>query len=196
VSEPPAPDRRQIEQWLARWLPELESFVRLRVGRAFSPRESTSDVVQSTCREILEHAPAFQTGGEEGFKRWLFKMALRKIANRYEHHRAQRRDLRRERALHGSSSGFEAALQGSEGPRVMSPSSLVAGAEDLARFEEVFAELPERYREVIVEARLLGTPHAELAARWGRNEGAVRALLFRALATLADRFESSRRKKA
>lgn len=187
-------DRRQIEEWLARWLPELESFVRLRVGRAFSPRESCSDVVQSTCREILEHAPAFHTGGEEGFKRWLYRMALRKIAHRYEHHRAQRRDLRRERNLRTSSSAFEAAIQEGATARVLSPSSLVAGAEDFARFEEVFAELPERYREVIVESRLLGTPHAELAARWGRSEGAVRALLFRALATLADRFESSRRK--
>ena len=70
-------DRRQIEEWLERWLPELEGFVRLRVGRSLSPRESCADVVQSTCREILEHAPRFHTGGEEGFKRWLFHSAER-----------------------------------------------------------------------------------------------------------------------
>ena len=34
--------------------------------------ESTSDIVQSVCREILQHKDRFQYPGEDGFRRWLY----------------------------------------------------------------------------------------------------------------------------
>ncbi len=57
--------------------------------------------------------------------------------------------------------------------------------EDLTALEACFEELPDEYRRVIVATKLLGQSHAEIAAELGRNEGAVRMLLHRALARLA-----------
>jgi RNA polymerase sigma-70 factor (ECF subfamily) len=65
------------------------------------------------------------------------------------------------------------------------PSELAIKNEELAALEACFEQLPEDYRQVIVAARLLGQSHGEIAADLGRNEGAVRMLLHRAMAKLA-----------
>ena len=58
--------------------------------------------------------------------------------------------------------------------------------EELERIESAFDRLPEEYREVITLARIAGLSRAEIAERMGRREGAVRTLLSRALARLAE----------
>jgi len=57
--------------------------------------------------------------------------------------------------------------------------------EDLEALELCFELLPEEYRGVIVASKLLGQSHEEIAAELGKNEGAVRMLLHRALARLS-----------
>ena len=57
-------DREAVEQLLARHLPRLERYVRLRAG-ALLRSEGVSDLVQSTCRELLEKADRFRFGGED-----------------------------------------------------------------------------------------------------------------------------------
>ena len=75
-------DDAALGELLARHLPGLRAYVRQRTGQAIRARESVSDLVQSVCREVIQHADRFQYGGEVGFKPWLYKTALRKIANR------------------------------------------------------------------------------------------------------------------
>jgi RNA polymerase sigma factor (sigma-70 family) len=58
--------------------------------------------------------------------------------------------------------------------------------EDMHRLEVAFDHLPEHYRDVIVMARLQGMSRAEIAQRTGSTERAVRILLYRALARLAE----------
>ena len=53
------------------------------------------------------------------------------------------------------------------------------------RLQRAFSTLPDEYREVITLARVVGLPHAEIAVKLGKSEGAVRILLHRALARLA-----------
>ena len=48
-------DAAAIGQLLEQHLPRLRAFVRLRMGAQLRARESASDIVQSTCREILEN---------------------------------------------------------------------------------------------------------------------------------------------
>jgi RNA polymerase sigma factor (sigma-70 family) len=43
---------------------------------------------------------------------------------------------------------------------------------------------PENYREVITLSRVVGLSHREIGEQIGKNEGAVRVLLHRALARL------------
>ncbi len=57
--------------------------------------------------------------------------------------------------------------------------------EALDRLERALDELKPEYREVIVLKRIEGLSHAQIAEKLGKNAGAVRMLLARAMAALA-----------
>ena len=73
-------DRAAIDALLAYHLPRLHSWLRVRIGGGLGPRESTSDVVQSACREVLENLDRFHYEGEAGF-RALEAAVLNQIAS-------------------------------------------------------------------------------------------------------------------
>lgn len=178
-------DEPAVRTLLSRYLPGLRAFVRLHSGRLVRSKESCSDLVQSACREVLEHADDFVYGGEAGFKQWLYRTALRKIAHRAEYWRADRRDARREHA--------EVRTAGDDSLDVLdcyrafyTPSQQAMAREELERVETAFDRLSGPYREVIVMAKVMGMSRAEIGVELGRSELAVRTLLSRALAQLAN----------
>lgn len=190
ASEASRGDPPAIEALLARHLPGLRAYVRLRAGPAVRARESVSDVVQSTCREVLENLDRFRWGGETGFRRWLYTTALRRILNKHEFHTAQRRDMRRDVPLQ------DAARVGASGEgrlpdllayaaSLSTPSGVAIAREQAERIETAFDGLSDEQRELIVQSRLLGLSHREIAEASGRSEGAVRVALHRALVRLA-----------
>ncbi len=167
-----------VSHLLERYLPGLRAFVRLRAGDVVHGHEEHSDIVQSACRDVLENLERYKHGGDEGFRRWLYRTALRKIADRYEYYRAKKRDVGRE-GLMGS--------QWSSAPGAMpTPSQHAIANEEAMRIERALAGMPDDYREVVVLSRYTGMSHREIAAEMGRSELAVRTLLSRALARLAE----------
>ena len=177
-------DRPAVDELLQRHLPGLRAFIRLRAGPVIRRRESESDLAQSVCREVLEHLDRFQYGDETGFKRWLYTTALRKILNRYEFYAAEKRNFLREEGSLGASSNAQPVA---EYYRTFStPSQHAMKAEELQRVEKAFDELAEEQREVITLAHVVGLSRAEIAAQLGKSEGAVRTMLSRALAQLAE----------
>ena len=189
AAEPGAsPPPTSVEDLLLRHLPSLRAFVRLRAGGIVRAREAESDLVQSTCREVLARVGEFRHGGEAGFRQWLFTTALRKILDKREFHTAQKRDVRRvdAEAVAGDQGELLAAYH-----RFASPSQLAAASEELARIEAAFDRLPEAEREVILLSRVVGLPRAEVARAMERNEGSVRNLLHRALTRLSKHLDRS-----
>jgi RNA polymerase sigma factor (sigma-70 family) len=176
-----APDR--IGELLARHLPAIRAFVRLRAGPAVAARESASDVVQSVCRELLEHSE-FRFLGDAALRAWLYTAALRKILEKDRFHRAAKRDLAREAAVARNSSLDDAALLECYG-HLATPSRDLAAREQIAAFEAAFARLSERDRELITLARIAGMSHAEIAAQLGCSEESSRTGLRRALIRLS-----------
>ena len=174
-------DAHAVDQLLAGCLPQLRAFVRLRMDGAFRARESSSDLVQSVCRELLADKGAFTWRGEAQFRGWLFTAALNKIREKQRYHRRERRDIARE--LTPVSAYDPMVLQTYAG--LASPSAAAVANERAAAIEAAFDRLPEEYREVVTLARLAGLPHAEVAERMHRSVGAVRQLLGRALNKLA-----------
>lgn len=170
-------DRLAVDQLLARYLPELRGFIRLRTGPAIRDKEGISDLAQSLCREVLENADRVEFDSERAFKHWLYTKALRLIQNRAKFWAREKRDVRREVAL--------------EDPRVRcyasigSPSVQLRSTEDLARIEATFDRMSDDHREVITLSRVLGLTHAEIAEKMGRSEAAARQLLHRALSVFA-----------
>ena len=179
-------DRGAIDALLERYRGELHAFIRLRAGPLIERRESSADLVQSVCREILEHADRFQYPSEASFKRWLYTSALRKIKDRHRYYLAGKRDVLKEDVPVDSAENLI------EHYRLFStPSQHMMAREHAARVESAFATLSEEQREVVTLAHLVGLTRSEIADQLGKSEGAVRVILHRALAQLSDLFSES-----
>jgi RNA polymerase sigma-70 factor (ECF subfamily) len=174
-------DASAVEVLLQRLLPRLRAFIRLRMGAELRLKESTSDLVQSSCREVLQNMDRYQYQGESQFRHWLFATALRKVHNRVAYYRAERRDPAREVTMkdeHGDRGLAEVYA------KVSTPSRILLRKEQTERLEKAFDRLPEHYREVVTLARIVGLSHKEIAEATGRTESSTRNLLYRAMAEL------------
>jgi RNA polymerase sigma-70 factor (ECF subfamily) len=181
-----AGDRGALEALLERFLPELRAYVRLRSNPMIRAQESSSDLVQSVCRELLENAERFRYPDESGFKAWLFSSALRKIHNRNEYYLALKRDVGRNRAEASSAEETAADRRVLEVYQSFStPSRRASLREEMERVEAAFDVLTDEQRDVVVMAHLLGMSRVEIAEKLGKTEVGVRVTLHRALARLS-----------
>jgi RNA polymerase sigma-70 factor (ECF subfamily) len=168
-------DTASLDELLARYLPQLHAYVHSRMGEALRGRESSMDVVQSVCRDLLANRAAFDFHGEERFRAWLFTAALNKIRAKHRFHHSERRDVDREVAP-----ASDAVLASS----FLTPSRDAVAAESAKALQEALATLPEEYREIITLARVVGLPHRVIGEVTGRSEEAARQLLGRAMVRL------------
>jgi RNA polymerase sigma-70 factor (ECF subfamily) len=173
-------DTPALDVLLTRHLPALRAFVRLRADVAFRARESCSDLVQTACRQALEHLHEFEWRGEDSFRNWLFALANNKVLNRWQYHRAARRDPVREAARADDSAGLLVAYSA-----IVTPSEDAIAHEFAERLEAAIDQLPASYREVLLLARVAGLSHPAIAERLGVSEAAARTRLTRARARLA-----------
>ena len=180
-----AGDADAAQRLLALHASGLRGFLEKRAGDLVRDKEPLSDLVQSTFREVLEDLGDVEYEDEIHFKHWLYQQALRKVVDKARYWRAQRRDVGREAG--GKAAGedsLESRVLGLFADELGTPSHLAMHKEDLKRVDAALARLSKDHRDVIVMARFMGLPHAEIAAQSGRSEGAVRILLHRALAAL------------
>lgn len=175
-------DADALERLLECHLPAVRAFVRAHMGPELRARESTSDLVQSVCRELLTHRDRFRHPGEDGFETWLFTTARRKVRNRARDLGRQKRNAQRD--VVGLSESAIADLGGAYA-RLSSPSGRALRREEVERLEAAIDRLPDDQREAITLAHLAGMSRSEIGAQMGRTEEAVRALLHRARARLA-----------
>ncbi|MCA9320376.1 MAG: sigma-70 family RNA polymerase sigma factor [Planctomycetes bacterium] len=180
-------DADSAEQLLAPHLARLTAFVRLNCGVAIRRRESCSDLVQSICREALESLSDLDSETEDGFRRWLYALALNLIMNKGAFHTRARRDVQRDAMVHSRAVENDDLLRSYAD--LCTPSHRAMAREDVARIEAAFDRLPSDYRDVLVLRFFADLPHAEIAARMNRSEAATRKLLLRARARLAILFE-------
>lgn len=167
-------DKQALESLLGRYLPELRSFVRLQMGPLVSQKESSSDIVQSCCRQVLDKLEGLEYRGELAFKKWLFVACTNKLRDRERHWMRQQRDVRRENYLDDVADPMDLTLS--------SPSGEFLRREEIEKLQQALDSMPEDYRRVVTMSRLLGMSHAD--EDFGKSEGATRALLHRAIARL------------
>ena len=162
---------------LANHLPRLHAFVHVRLSPGVRARESSMDLVQSVCRDLLSERDRFEFRGEASFRAWLFTAALNKIRAKYRfHHRAGRDPRKEEQAPE-----LDLFLAN----HLASPSQDAMSAERARIVQQAIDALGEDHREVITLARLAGLPHKVIAEVMGRSEEATRQLLGRAIAQFA-----------
>lgn len=180
-------DEQAREALLARHLAELTAFVRLRLGPALRARETSSDIAQSVCREVLEDLGGFEYRGAHGFRNWLLLRADRKIRDRGRFWTRLKRSAHRELPLVAQEDEEQRVFE--QLRTLFTPSRDAVAREELQRLERAFRELPDDYRRVIVLSRVLGLSHEEVARELDRTPIATRTLLSRALARLAAAME-------
>lgn len=182
LAEARAGSRAALEKLLERYLPHLHAYVRVRLGDALAPRESSVDVVQSVCRQVLSARATYEFDSEDHFRAWLFTAAVNKIREKMRHHGGQRRDRGREKLSLDHDPVTAAAL-------LASPSQEAIGKETAAAVAESLAALSQEHRDVVTLARLVRLPHRVIAEVMERSEAAVRQLLGRAMLELADELQ-------
>lgn len=164
----------------------LRSYVRARLGERLRAKETSQDLVQSICREVLADLDRYEERPGSTFRDWLLRAAENKIVDKVRFWGRERRSSDREVPLEAAASdSTDDARLLAQVYSLASPSQAAVAREELERLERAFRELPDDYRQAIVLSRVHGLSGAELAAKLGRTEGATRTLLSRALARLA-----------
>lgn len=162
----------------------LYGYLRIRCGPALREHESCSDLVQSVCREVLTDVSKFEYRGEPAFKRWLFEAAERKIKDRARYWRREKRDARQVTLPDGASTAQAVSLLDCYAS-FCTPSKQAIAHEQIERIEKALDELPENYRDAIVQSRLVGLSNEELASKLGQSPAYTRTLVSRGLAKLS-----------
>ncbi|HLQ38547.1 MAG TPA: sigma-70 family RNA polymerase sigma factor [Planctomycetota bacterium] len=175
-------DGTALELLLERYLPQLHAFVRVRLG-GVRARESSMDVVQSLCRDLLAGRERFEFRGEDRFRAWLFTSALNKLSAKHRFHRLAKRDVGREQVLDDEAPLPLAA-------ELLTPSVDAIGKETGKALQEALAALSPEHREIITLARIVRLPHAVIAESTGRSEPAARQLLARAMRRLGQELKA------
>jgi RNA polymerase sigma-70 factor (ECF subfamily) len=178
-------DAKAVEDLLARYLPDLRGYLQRNAGPLVAAKESSSDLAQSVCRDVLERlgTERFAYRGEAEFKQWLYNAALFKIRARQRFYLAARRDAGREIEQAGASS--TAGTRDELHAQQVGPGSAAELHEDVERLRAALAQLPDNYREVLLLANVDGLSHKQIAAKLDISEANSRVLLSRAMARLA-----------
>jgi RNA polymerase sigma-70 factor (ECF subfamily) len=180
------------DRLLRRFAPWLKLRARLQWESRFQAKLDPSDVVQQALIEAVRAFPHFRGRTEPEFVAWLRQILARTLAHEVRRYAGtQKRDVDREVSFEQAWSRSSQRLGEMLAATGTSPSQQVARREQEVLLAGALERLPEDYREVIILRHLEGLSHDAVAARVGRNPGAVRMLWVRALARLRKEVEQA-----
>jgi RNA polymerase sigma-70 factor (ECF subfamily) len=157
---------------------ELDGAVRAKVG--------SSDLVQDSLVNAVQHFDQFAGGSPEELKAWLRQILLHQAANCRRHFLGTaKRHAGREVPLGAGGTGSE--FQPAD--PAASPSQQAALAEVQQALEQALLRLPEHYRQVIVWRSREHRPFDEIGRLLGRSPDAARVLWGRAVEALRHQLE-------
>jgi RNA polymerase sigma-70 factor (ECF subfamily) len=158
-------DEQAAAQLYQRYAQRLRALAEKKTGKDLANRFDSEDVIQSVFRSFFERARNGLYDVPTGGDLWplLLVIALQKVRAYGTHHRAGRRDVRRERV---SDEGETVCLV-SQRIRVEEPQSLLK-----LIAEETLDQLPALHRQV-ARWRLEGYDHQEIANKTGRSKRTI-----------------------
>jgi eukaryotic-like serine/threonine-protein kinase len=163
-----------------RYVERLTRLARSRLAAKLAARVDPEDIVLSAYRSFFVAAGQGRFEVHRGGDLWqlLVEVTLHKLYRSAEHHLAQRRSVERERRVADSS---HTSMPFTD--KEPTPDEAAAAADEL---EAVLQRLTERGRQVL-ELRLQGYEHEEIAERLNCNERTVRRQLSEARRLMAAR---------
>jgi RNA polymerase sigma-70 factor (ECF subfamily) len=179
-------DDRALGQLFESYRGYLRLLARLEVGRELRAKVDASDIVQETFLQASRAFEDFRGVAEAEMLAWLRKILASQLAKTVRHFcGTQRRDLRIERALDGSSRALRSVLATTG----TSPSQHAVRGERAVLLANAVERLPDDYRDVIILRHLRGLPFAQVAQEMRRSSGSVEKLWVRALGRLRRELE-------
>jgi RNA polymerase sigma-70 factor (ECF subfamily) len=147
-----------------------------------------SDLVQDAMVQVMRRLHTFR--GDSQFSTWLYRVTANAALMRM---RSDRR--RRQTSLDDHEQEAEAGLERAPNPPggewAVRADVRLEEARRRDRLQRALDELPEAYREVVLEHYLEGAPLQALADRLGTTESSVRSRLHRARTVLRERLRDA-----
>jgi RNA polymerase sigma-70 factor (ECF subfamily) len=177
--------RRRDEEALVtlyqRAYPVIYRYVMARLGRP----DLVEDVVSEVFLEMVESITDIHTEHEAGFFAWMIRVSQGKISRALRH---LKRQVTHHLPLPGSSTEEEEFLAEPMATDLLSdPAALQEWRDTLQELGLALGSLNREQQVVVIGRFLAGQSIEDLARALGKQSGAVRALQFRALGTLAER---------
>lgn len=179
-----AGDARAQDALLAELLPLLRAHAARRVDGQLRARLDPSDVVQETLMEAARDFPRFAGRTRPELRAWVLGVLRTTLHDVRKLHRADKRDAGRERSLDEL---LASTMTGRFASPASSPSRKVARRQELQLMEERLELLTDLQREALLLRTVEELSVKEIAARMGRSEDSVAALLKRALKLTRDK---------
>ncbi len=178
-------DEAAVSQLCSVYGERVRRIIRLRLDQRLRPKLDSVDVVQDALILALGGLQDFTYKNEGDFLRWLSKIAENRLRDILDGFHADKRDVNKEIPFKKEGRSTEDGSIGAAGPMGdTTPSVIACRKEALDRLEKALDKLKPEYKEIIVLKKIEGLSHAEIAERLGKNTGAVRMLLARAMAAL------------
>ncbi|HGY91626.1 MAG TPA: sigma-70 family RNA polymerase sigma factor [Planctomycetes bacterium] len=182
-----AGDREALETLFERFRSRIQGVVRKRLGENLRKYLESSDVVQSVCLEAMNGIDRLGPADEDGFVRWLARIAENTIRDKHRYFTAKKRHPDN---VPDGRGGYESLSQTPDAGAT--PSGAVGAREEMEAVLAALARLPEDYRRVIELTRFDKLSHEEAAAAMGRTEKGTRMLLARARVRLLEELRKGR----
>lgn len=156
--------------------PFLKQQVMEMIGKDRGGRDDASDVVQKALLQAVEQIDLFQGDTVAQWRGWLCAIAKNKVIDAHRYWIAEKRDA--QRVVGGSDAVQYRASPG------QTPSSIVAGIENVSRLESAMNQLDPEDRQLIQFRQIDNMPHSEIAQRLGITDAASRQRLKSAMVRL------------
>ena len=164
-------DSTALAMLYRRFLPVVYRFALARIGEPHAAEDITSE----TFSAMVERIAALRAQDELGFSAWLLSIARNQAV-------MQIRQLQTRRAHYGEvPEGREPQAVAEAGD----PLTVLTARESLSETVAALNRLTEEQRAVVLYRCVLGFSTEDVAALLGKQSGTIRALQFRALASLA-----------
>jgi RNA polymerase sigma-70 factor, ECF subfamily len=182
-------DRDALDRLLERHSARVLAIVRFRLGPRLRQSVESGDILQETLLAAVKAFPTFEMRDEGSLIHWLAKLVERQIIAQADYHGAKKREAARRVSLDRTRTG-SGALTGSvpllHADQTTAPLEKLERAEERALVERAMDELPEEYRELLIQRNYAGSSWESVAEETGRpSAAAARMMHARAMLELA-----------
>jgi len=175
-------DREAAGELIRRYGGRIRAAIRGRLAHRLRRRFDTEDVFQSALATSLTDLQGIRYEGEKAFVAWLTKVAKRRLLGIIRRHRAQRRDVARDRT-EDRATGVAASQT--------SPTQGAERAEVKVTIEKAIARLPRDEQRVIQLRSYEGLSFSGIASLMRlADKNAARDLFLRALRRMGELVEN------